>query len=93
MLNCPNCKVQSRVIDTRYAGTEPPHIRRSRRCPKCNKGWSTIELIASDIQTAKQRLKAGRNRRLIDPIRKSSCANLSEELHRLADRVAIGDLE
>ena len=94
MIKCEKCKVRSDVIDTRYASKMiPPYVRRTRRCPRCDKRWTTMEMMARSAQTSRQRVKGAWRGPIVNDIRKAEYAAIADKLHALADRVAIGEIE
>jgi transcriptional regulator NrdR family protein len=42
-MDCPKCKKETNVKDSRKYG---PIVRRRRRCPSCNHKFSTVEQVA-----------------------------------------------
>lgn len=51
---CPKCKADSSVIDSRP--TEQ-HIRRRRRCDKCQHRWTTVEVDETEFVAHQNKLK------------------------------------
>ena len=54
-MNCPYCKCTSiiKITDSRHR-YDKNDIRRRRECVKCNKRFTTIELIIEDSKSGKQ---------------------------------------
>lgn len=47
--DCPSCGAASVVTDSRPA-KHLGAIRRRRRCPRCGRRWSTLEVLEEDLQ-------------------------------------------
>lgn len=87
MLYCPKCSTRSTVIDTRYSpSAEPPFVRRSRCCPKCNRRWSTVEIMAGEATTLRKRVN-GHHPPLTSIVKRQGYAAIADELRSLAIKI------
>lgn len=56
-MNCPLCKADSNVIDSRPTD-DPTAWRRRRACLGCGYRWSTIEMPLDQARAARRIVKA-----------------------------------
>lgn len=49
-MNCPLCKAESTVIDSRPTPEVDGSIRRRRQCDSCKHRWTTYEISATSYK-------------------------------------------
>lgn len=67
-MDCPKCKKETNVKDSRKYG---PIVRRRRRCPSCNHKFSTEERVAEAPQKRKPPAPVVKKKRKPKPKRKT----------------------